>query len=316
MEVRGWGMRVEHIRGTHCVGRKSGETTTGKLTTATVRNASRPGLHGDGANFYLAVAPGGSKSWIHASPSTAGAAISALAATHPSPSPRPDTSPWPTASPSPTASTRWPRSGKAAWRINAGRAGLHRPPHQARAAGSKVFTRKPRTGWLQLTDPSFVRLIRLQTRGGPYMTHQGSAASRCGAPLLRQRVLRREASPPMSPKPATKGARATEPTSDNPTCGPTPTRRSESSPAPLTVTGPHRCPPFMRTSTQPPTTRTCRALRECRERVLEAMQAVGDAQVSPGPIDSKQVKKRAQWTAVGLDEAKRPSVHGKAKKNR
>ena len=36
----------------------------GKLTTAGVRVASRPGLHGDGATLYLAVAPGGSKSWI------------------------------------------------------------------------------------------------------------------------------------------------------------------------------------------------------------------------------------------------------------
>ena len=36
----------------------------GKLTAVTVRNASRPGLHGDGATLYLAVAPGGSKSWI------------------------------------------------------------------------------------------------------------------------------------------------------------------------------------------------------------------------------------------------------------
>ena len=36
----------------------------GKLTAATVRTASRPGLHGDGATLYLAVAPGGSKSWI------------------------------------------------------------------------------------------------------------------------------------------------------------------------------------------------------------------------------------------------------------
>ena len=36
----------------------------GKVTAVTVRNASRPGLHGDGATLYLAVAPGGSKSWI------------------------------------------------------------------------------------------------------------------------------------------------------------------------------------------------------------------------------------------------------------
>ena len=36
----------------------------GKLTAATLRNASRPGLHGDGATLYLAVAPGGSRSWI------------------------------------------------------------------------------------------------------------------------------------------------------------------------------------------------------------------------------------------------------------
>ena len=46
---------------------------------------------------------------------------------------------------------------------------------------------------------------------------------------------------------------ALEPTSDNPTCGQTPTRRSESSPAPWIVTAPHRCPPSIRTSTQPPT---------------------------------------------------------------
>ena len=36
----------------------------GKLTAATVRAASRPGLHSDGATLYLAVAPGGSKSWV------------------------------------------------------------------------------------------------------------------------------------------------------------------------------------------------------------------------------------------------------------
>ena len=36
----------------------------GKLTAVTVRNASCPGLHGDGGTLYLAVAPGGSKSWI------------------------------------------------------------------------------------------------------------------------------------------------------------------------------------------------------------------------------------------------------------
>ena len=36
----------------------------GKLTAAGVRAASRPGLHGDGGTLYLAVAPGGSKSWI------------------------------------------------------------------------------------------------------------------------------------------------------------------------------------------------------------------------------------------------------------
>ena len=45
------------------------------------------------------------------------------------------------------------------------------------------------------------------------VTHQGSASSRRGAPLVRQRVLRREASPSMSPKPATKRARATSGTS-------------------------------------------------------------------------------------------------------
>ncbi|MDE0064543.1 MAG: integrase arm-type DNA-binding domain-containing protein [Gammaproteobacteria bacterium] len=36
----------------------------GKLTAAAVRAARRPGLHGDGGTLYLAVAPGGSKSWI------------------------------------------------------------------------------------------------------------------------------------------------------------------------------------------------------------------------------------------------------------
>ena len=45
------------------------------------------------------------------------------------------------------------------------------------------------------------------------VTHHGSAASRCGAPLVRQRVLRREASPSMSPKPVTKRARAASGTS-------------------------------------------------------------------------------------------------------
>ena len=36
----------------------------GKLTAAAVRAAKQPGLHGDGGTLYLAVAPGGSKSWI------------------------------------------------------------------------------------------------------------------------------------------------------------------------------------------------------------------------------------------------------------
>ena len=46
------------------------------------------------------------------------------------------------------------------------------------------------------------------------------------------------------------------------TCGQTPTRRSESSPALGTATGPHQCPPFMRTSTQPLTHgRTTRRMR-------------------------------------------------------
>ena len=45
------------------------------------------------------------------------------------------------------------------------------------------------------------------------VTHQGSASSRCGVALVHQRVLRREASPSMSPKPATKRARATSGTS-------------------------------------------------------------------------------------------------------
>ena len=40
--------------------------------------------------------------------------------------------------------------------------------------------------------------------------------------------------------------------SDNPTSGRTPTRRSESSSSALLIAkGPHRCPPFIRTSTQP-----------------------------------------------------------------
>ena len=45
------------------------------------------------------------------------------------------------------------------------------------------------------------------------VTHQGSAASRCGAPLRRQRVLRREASPAMYPNPATERARTASGTS-------------------------------------------------------------------------------------------------------
>ena len=36
----------------------------GKLTVAGVRSLSKPGLYGDGGTLYLAVAPGGSKSWI------------------------------------------------------------------------------------------------------------------------------------------------------------------------------------------------------------------------------------------------------------
>ena len=35
-----------------------------KLTVTKVRSLSKPGLHGDGGTLYLAVAPGGSKSWI------------------------------------------------------------------------------------------------------------------------------------------------------------------------------------------------------------------------------------------------------------
>ena len=36
----------------------------GRLTAAKARSLSKPGLHGDGGTLYLAVAPGGSKSWI------------------------------------------------------------------------------------------------------------------------------------------------------------------------------------------------------------------------------------------------------------
>ena len=36
----------------------------GRLTAAEARSLSKPGLHGDGGTLYLAVAPGGSKSWI------------------------------------------------------------------------------------------------------------------------------------------------------------------------------------------------------------------------------------------------------------
>ena len=43
----------------------------------------------------------------------------------------------------------------------------------------------------------------------------------------------------------------TQAMSDRPTSGRTSTRRSESSPAPVIATTPHRCSPFMRTSTQP-----------------------------------------------------------------
>ena len=36
----------------------------GKLTVASVKSLSKPGMHGDGNTLYLNVAPGGSKSWI------------------------------------------------------------------------------------------------------------------------------------------------------------------------------------------------------------------------------------------------------------
>ena len=36
----------------------------GKLTAAKVKSITRRGLHGDGGTLYLAVAPGGSKSWV------------------------------------------------------------------------------------------------------------------------------------------------------------------------------------------------------------------------------------------------------------
>ncbi len=35
-----------------------------KLTAAGIRSATKPGLYGDGATLYLAVARGGSKSWM------------------------------------------------------------------------------------------------------------------------------------------------------------------------------------------------------------------------------------------------------------
>ena len=35
-----------------------------RLTVAKAHSLSKPGLHGDGGTLYLAVAPGGSKSWI------------------------------------------------------------------------------------------------------------------------------------------------------------------------------------------------------------------------------------------------------------
>ena len=35
-----------------------------KLTVATVKAVTRPGLYGDGGTLYLSVAPGGSKSWV------------------------------------------------------------------------------------------------------------------------------------------------------------------------------------------------------------------------------------------------------------
>ena len=36
----------------------------GKLTVGKAKSLSKPGLHSDGGTLYLAVAPGGSKSWI------------------------------------------------------------------------------------------------------------------------------------------------------------------------------------------------------------------------------------------------------------
>jgi hypothetical protein len=38
--------------------------TIGKLTPAKVKNASKPGLYGDGGGLYLSVGPTGGKSWI------------------------------------------------------------------------------------------------------------------------------------------------------------------------------------------------------------------------------------------------------------
>ena len=45
------------------------------------------------------------------------------------------------------------------------------------------------------------------------VTHHGSAFAPCGAELARHQVAMREANPPMSPKPATKRARAASATS-------------------------------------------------------------------------------------------------------
>ena len=47
-------------------------------------------------------------------------------------------------------------------------------------------------------------------------------------------------------------------------------------------------------------------LRSLGGRVLNAMDRAQDSGVSPGPIDTKEVKTRAQWAANGLAEAKRP----------
>ena len=58
-------------------------------------------------------------------------------------------------------------------------------------------------GYMAATDLPLLRSTHpLQTRGGLYMTHQGSVSLRCGAPLSRHQVARREASPSMPPQPA------------------------------------------------------------------------------------------------------------------